>query len=165
MRTRSIYIVALVVTILDQLTKLLVTSRLPYGASVPMLGPIDVTLVRNPGGAFGLFQDWAAPLTIISLIVVVGIVVLSRRSGRLSLLVGIALALQLGGALGNLIDRLRLGYVVDFINLQVWPVFNLADIAITSGIALLAVHIIFCERSAPQTTGDVSLVESEPAKR
>lgn len=164
MRATLLYTIALVVAILDQLTKLFVVSRLPFGASVPLLGPVDITLVRNTGGAFGLFQTATVPLTIISLVVVVGIIVLSRTGRRLSALVGTALALQLGGALGNLIDRLRLGYVVDFIDLRVWPVFNLADIAITGGILLLAAYIIFCDRAA-RTVDENRLAESEPAKR
>ena len=164
MKARYIYIVALAIAALDQLTKSIVASRLPYGASVPMLGPVDITLVRNPGGAFGLFQSSTIPLTIVSLVVVIGIVVLSRKGRALTPLVGAALALQLGGAIGNLADRLRLGYVVDFIDLRVWPVFNVADIAVTGGILLLAAYIIFYDRAA-RTVDENALAESEPAKR
>lgn len=153
------------VAALDQLTKLIVLSRLSYGASVTLLGPVDITLVRNPGGAFGLFQTWAVPLTVVSVAVVTGIVVISRKGCPLSPLVGTALALQLGGASGNLIDRLRLGHVVDFINLRVWPIFNLADVSITIGILLLAGYLVFCGRAAPRSAGEAPLAESEPAKR
>lgn len=165
MKARYIYTAAFVVAVIDQITKLAVQSRLPYGASVPLAGPVDITLVRNPGGAFGLFQSGTVPITIISLIVVLGIVWVSRRSGTVSPMIGAALALQLGGAVGNLADRLRLGYVVDFINVQVWPVFNIADVAITGGIVLLAVFLLLCERAAPATARDPQTVESEAAKR
>jgi signal peptidase II len=165
LKATRIYTIALAVAVVDQLTKLFVVSRLPYGASVPLFGSVEITLVRNPGGAFGLFQTAAIPLTIISLVVVAGIVVISRRGGPLSPLVGTSLALQLGGALGNLIDRLRYGHVVDFINLQVWPIFNVADTAITIGILLLAGYLVFCGRTAPRQVGDAPLAESEPAKR
>ena len=168
MRATHIYIIALAVAALDQLTKLIVLSRLSYGASVPLLGPVDITLVRNPGGAFGLFQTYAVPLTIVSVAVVTGIVVISRKGGPLSPLVGTALALQLGGAAGNLIDRLRLGHVVDFINPKVWPIFNLADVSITIGILLLAGYLLFWERRCPHRHGCEETcvpAESEPAKR
>ena len=130
-----------------------------------MAGPVEITLVRNPGGAFGLFQSGAVPLTIISLIVVAGIVMISRRSGQMVLLLGVALGLQLGGAVGNLLDRLRFGHVVDFINVQVWPIFNVADVAITTGIVLLAGHLVLCDRAARRPVGDAPLAESEAAKR
>lgn len=165
MKPRYIYTAAFIVALIDQFTKWAVQSRLPYGASVPLVGPLEITLVRNPGGAFGLFQSGTVPLTIISLIVVIGIVWVSRRGEAVSPMIGAALALQLGGAVGNLADRLRLGYVVDFINLRVWPVFNVADVAITGGILLLAAYLLLCERTAPTTVRDPQTVESEAAKR
>ncbi len=165
MRAVHIYTIALALAAVDQIAKLFVVSRVPYGGSVPLFGPVEITLVRNPGGAFGLFQSGAIPLTIISLVVVAGIVIISRRGVPLSPLIGISLALQLGGALGNLIDRLRYGHVVDFINLQVWPIFNFADMSITIGILLLASYLVLCGRTAPDQIGDAPLADSEPAKR
>lgn len=149
MKARYFYLIALVVVVLDQLSKLSVVSRLPFGRSVPVIdGLVHITAVRNPGGAFGLFQSWAGLLTLITIAVVAAIVILVRRAAlrRIPAFVGIALALQLGGAVGNLIDRVRFNYVVDFIDLRVWPVFNLADSAITVGIVLLAYYLLFCDR-------------------
>lgn len=147
MKARYLYLIAVAVILLDQASKFAVVSRLPFGSSVPVLdGILYLTAIGNRGGAFGLFQSWAGMLTVISIVVCVAIVVIVRRRIALPALVGIALALQLGGAVGNLIDRIRFHYVVDFIDLRVWPVFNVADSAITIGIVLLAYYLIFLER-------------------
>lgn len=147
MKARYLYLIALAVVVLDQASKFAVISRLPFGSSVPVLdGIVYLTTVRNPGGAFGLFQSWALMLTVVTIAVCVAIVILVRRKVALPAIVGAALALQLGGAVGNLIDRARFHYVIDFVDLRVWPVFNVADSAITIGIVLLAYYLIFLER-------------------
>ena len=146
-KTRYYYLIALAVVVLDQLSKHLITSRMMFESSVPVIWNVfHITLVRNSGGAFGLFQSWAGLLTLITAAAIIVIVVLIRRRVQLPVMIGIALALQLGGAVGNLIDRIRFHYVVDFIDFRVWPVFNLADSAITAGILLLAWYVIFHER-------------------
>ena len=147
MKPRYLYLIALVVVILDQATKLAVTMRLPLGSSVPVIGDlVYFTSVRNPGGAFGSFQSATGLLALITAATVIGIGVLVKRSPRLPMPMGIALALLLGGALGNLIDRLRFHHVIDFIDLRFWPVFNLADSAITVAIVFLGYHMLFSER-------------------
>ena len=146
MKARYLYLIALAVILLDQVSKFAVIHRLPFGSSIPVLdGVVYLTTVRNRGGAFGLFQSWAGMLTVITIAVCLAIVVIVRRRIALPAIVGAALALQLGGAVGNLIDRIRFHYVIDFIDLRVWPVFNVADSAITIGIVLLAYYLIFCE--------------------
>lgn len=146
MRARYLYLLALIVVTLDQTSKYLILSRLPFGSSVPVIDNImHLTTVRNPGGAFGLFQSWAGLLTFVTIAVIIIIVFLIRRRTPLPVVLGIALAFQLGGAAGNLIDRVRFQYVVDFIDFRVWPVFNLADSAITVGILLLIYYLLFCE--------------------
>ena len=155
MKARYFYIIALLVVILDQAGKHLVLKRLAFGLSIPVFkNVLYITPVENQGGAFGLFQSWAGLLTLLTVAFVIAIVVLVRRRAILPALVGIGLGLQLGGALGNLVDRVRFGYVVDFINFRVWPVFNIADAAITAGLLLLAYYLFFCEgrRSDPQQT-------------
>ena len=146
MKARYLYLIALAVVLLDQASKYAVIHRLPFG-SVPVLdGIVYFTLVRNPGGAFGLFQSWAGMLTLVTIVVCAAIIVLVRRKVALPAIAGMALALQLGGAVGNLIDRIRFHSVTDFIDLRVWPVFNVADSAITVGIVLLAYYLIFSEK-------------------
>jgi signal peptidase II len=126
---------------LDQLTKLWLTSFLAPGQSVDVVGDL-VRLVhaRNDGGLFGLLRGQAAAFGIVSLVVVGLIVAYHGRSGHNTYL-SITLGLLLGGAIGNLIDRLRLGYVVDFVDAGLgglrWYTFNVADAAISFAILLL----------------------------
>lgn len=132
---------ASVVVILDQLTKAWLVSFLAPGQSVDVIGNL-VRLVhaQNDGGLFGLLRGQAVPFALISLVVVGLIVAYHARSGRSSYL-SITLGLLLGGALGNLIDRIRLSYVVDFVDAGIgalrWYTFNVADAAISFAILLL----------------------------
>ena len=133
--------IAAVIVVLDQLTKAWVTSFLAPGQSVNVIGDL-VRLVhaQNNGGLFGLLRGQALPFALVSLVVVGLIVAYHGRSGRSSYL-SITLGLLLGGALGNLIDRLRLGHVVDFVDAGIgdlrWYTFNIADAAISFAILLL----------------------------
>jgi signal peptidase II len=125
----------------DQLAKAWLTSFLAPGESVGVVDDL-VRLVhgQNAGGLFGLFQGQALPFALVSVVVVGLIVAYHGRSGRSGYL-SIALGLLLGGALGNLLDRIRLGYVVDFVDAGIgstrWYTFNVADAAISVAIALL----------------------------
>jgi signal peptidase II len=133
--------IAAVIVILDQLTKAWVTSFLAPGQSVNVIGDL-VRLIhaRNDGGLFGLLRGQALPFALVSLVVVGLIVAYHGRSGRSSYL-SITLGLLLGGALGNLIDRIRLEHVVDFVDAGIgnlrWYTFNVADAAISFAILLL----------------------------
>ncbi len=131
--------VVAVVIVLDQASKLIITGRL-NNAHVELFGGA-VTLVnaRNTGAAFSIFRSGGALFTVVAILVCAVILVYYRRATNSPPVVRIALGLVLGGAIGNLIDRVRLGYVVDFVDLHWWPVFNLADSAIVVGVALLAV--------------------------
>ncbi len=123
--------------LLDQLTKFLVLSYLPLGYSYPPTGLFRLTHAQNTGSAFGILQGQNTPLIVAS---VVGIIVLSliyHSQPRITNLLRLSLSLQIGGALGNLVDRLRLGAVTDFIDVGIWPIFNLADASIVTGMALL----------------------------
>jgi len=127
---------------LDQGTKILAVAHLDPGSFVPLLGGwLRLTLTHNVGSAFGLIRSGTIPLAASALVcvVILGYVFrggLVRAPGR-----SMPLGLVVGGALGNLLDRVRTGGVVDFIDLQVWPVFNIADAAITIGVGLLAVGL------------------------
>ncbi len=129
----------------DQITKAL-AERFLLGHPDQSMHVISdfarLTYVSNRGAAFGILQDRTEFFVVVGL-VVVGVILASYwyfpvTSGVLNL----ALGLQLGGAVGNLIDRVRFGYVVDFIDLGVWPVFNLADSAIVVGVGILAFHLL-----------------------
>lgn len=146
MKARYLYLIALMVVILDQTSKWAILNRFPYGSSVPVIGDIVYfTTVRNPGGAFGMFQSSAGILTVITVATVIGIAIVVRRRDAVPASAAIALALLLGGSAGNLIDRVRFGHVTDFIDLRFWPVFNVADSAITVGIVVLACYFLFVE--------------------
>jgi len=122
----------------DQLSKMVVRRTLAPYESVPVLDNIfHLTHVNNPGAAFGLLAH-RTPFFIAVGIIVVGLVLVAYSQFRTrGFYLQLALALQLGGALGNLMDRLRFGYVVDFLDFRIWPVFNLADVAIVGGTGLL----------------------------
>jgi len=134
----------------DQASKYLVLRNLSLGEEwnpIPFLRPfVTVTHVTNTGAAFGLFQDQGTLFAIVAILVVVGIVVFYRYLPPNQLWLRVSLGLQLGGALGNLLDRVRLGSVVDFIDFKIWPVFNLADTAIVSGVTILAFYLLFSEQ-------------------
>jgi signal peptidase II len=135
---------------LDQQTKQLVITYLgpePLLRSQPLLGELlSLVYWRNTGVAFGLFQDATLLLTLTSILICLGaIFVYSTQLPNLNLIVQISMGLIIGGALGNIIDRVRLGYVVDFIQVGWWPIFNLADSAITGGTLLLVFYLFLSE--------------------
>lgn len=138
--------IAALVFVADQASKFLVLRYLPLGESwnpIPALrGLVSVTHVVNSGAAFGLFPDRGMLFLIIAIVVVVAIVAYYRYLPTDQILVRASLGLQLGGALGNLFDRLKFGYVIDFIDFKIWPVFNLADSAIVIGVVILAFHLL-----------------------
>ncbi|MGD9496729.1 MAG: signal peptidase II [Armatimonadota bacterium] len=134
-----VYLTAAAVLVADQATKLLADELLRPVHSIPLLGPyISLTWATNTGGAFGLLPQATGLLVVIAVLVVGATVLLAQRvvTGRL---MAVGVACLLGGALGNLMDRLRVGYVMDFIDVHFWPIFNLADIAITVGAGLLII--------------------------
>ncbi len=137
------FLIALLVLAADQLSKLWIRSNLDTGESLPETGLFRLTHVQNTGAAFGLFQDQSFPLTIVAIIGIVVLLLFAlfiyRRSPSLNDRLGkLALGLVLGGTAGNLVDRLHLGCVTDFIDIGIWPTFNIADSAITVGIILFA---------------------------
>lgn len=141
------FLTALLVVAADQLSKIWIRSNLATGESLPEAGFFRLTHVQNTGAAFGLFQGQSFPLTIVALIGIVAILLVvflfSRRFPFLDNRLGKpALALVLGGTVGNLVDRLNLGYVTDFIDIGIWPAFNIADSAITVGIILFAYSLL-----------------------
>jgi signal peptidase II len=144
MRRRELFLFlpTAVVVAADQLTKLWIRSNLAYGQSVPEDGLVRLTHVQNTGAAFGILANQSFLLLVTAIVGIAALLLFYRYPGfNIPALQG-ALGLVLGGAGGNLIDRLRFGYVTDFIDLQVWPVFNLADSAIVGGIGFLALFLL-----------------------
>jgi signal peptidase II len=140
-------LVALVIVALDQLTKFIVKNTLAVGESFPESGFFQFTYVHNTGAAFSIFREHTFLLSICSMIGIVILLylifVLSKRVEFLRTLPAkISLGLILGGTVGNLIDRLSYGYVVDFIDVSFFATFNIADSAISVGAVLLALSYI-----------------------
>ncbi len=142
----SLSTVALVV-FFDRLTKIFFSNTLFPGESIPVVRDcLHMTLVHNTGIAFGLFKNQGAVFIIIPVIAIVllvyNVIYYKHNDEKLSRLYILAFSLILGGAIGNLIDRIYYGYVIDFIDLRVWPVFNIADSAITIGAFVIALKCI-----------------------
>ncbi|MFC1860967.1 signal peptidase II [Chloroflexota bacterium] len=132
-------IIVLAVVAADQLSKLWIRNNLVYGQSIVEIGIFRITRIHNTGAAFGLFQGQSFGLTIVAaagaVILLVYILFVRHRYPLLdNTLSKLALGLVLGGTIGNLIDRLNMGYVTDFIDIGFWPAFNVADSAITVGV-------------------------------
>ncbi|MGA9531094.1 MAG: signal peptidase II [Anaerolineales bacterium] len=142
---------ALVIVAIDQWTKQLVRARLVVGevwAPIPALGPfIRIINWHNTGAAFGLFPDGGLIFTVIAVVVSVAILYYYPQISGSSWLLRLALILQLGGALGNLTDRLLRGPVTDFVAVGNFPVFNVADASISTGVGLLILILWLEERS------------------
>jgi len=135
----TLLLIAGFVVLLDQLTKYLVRLTIPLGRSVPVIkGVFHLTYTRNPGAAFGLLSGQYSVFLVVTLLIIFLILLYYWRVRSRNGFVCWGLGLVLGGAVGNLIDRLSSGLVVDFLDFRIWPVFNLADTAIVIGVALLA---------------------------
>ena len=129
--------ILLAVLLLDQLSKVLVLRKMSFGQSIPVIPSLfHLTLIGNTGIAFGLFKGNSDFLVGVGLLVLVWIYRLLRKRQIQSRMALIGLGLVSGGAMGNLIDRFRYGYVIDFLDFRVWPVFNIADTCISVGTAL-----------------------------
>jgi signal peptidase II len=143
-RGMLLLVIALAVIGLDQLTKYLIRANMELGESIPNTGIIRLTYVTNTGGAFGIFANQTFLLALAAIIGIAVFLVYLRYIPLKSRLLKIGLGLDLGGAIGNLIDRLRLERkVTDFIDIGPWPVFNVADSAIVVGTILIAYYLLF----------------------
>ncbi|HSU72886.1 MAG TPA: signal peptidase II [Candidatus Binatia bacterium] len=132
-RVSLFWIIAIAIAFLDQFTKWLVIRFMPVGNSIALLPFFSLTHIKNTGAGFGILQGQNAIFILIALIAIV-VIVLSLRKILEKHHTTIFAALILGGAVGNLVDRILLGAVTDFINFTFWPAFNVADSALTLGV-------------------------------
>lgn len=139
-----IFIIALLTLSLDQFTKFLATQNLILNKSLPVIKDIFYfTLVHNWGAAFGMLKNQGIFFILTSLLAIILIYLnLKNKRSQQPLIYNLALSFILGGAIGNLLDRIFLGYVIDFLDFRIWPVFNVADSAITIGAILLGYTIL-----------------------
>jgi signal peptidase II len=157
------YSLAGVLVLCDQVSKWAILQSLPYTVSIKTPIPyLYLTHTRNTGGAFSLLQAKNHWFIVIAGVAMIALAFAYHRSARRDLWVSAALSLALGGAVGNLIDRVRFGYVVDFFDIRVWPVFNVADSAITVGILILAWTFLFKREPAEPATDDGRTTENDP---
>lgn len=139
-------LVALLVIIFDQLTKYYVVSNFYLGESVPVIENIfHWTYILNPGAAFGMFEGSRWFFVVIAIGVLVGIWYMKDEINEGGWMMQYGAALFGGGAIGNLIDRARSGFVIDFFDFRIWPVFNVADIAICVGVAMILWKVLQTE--------------------
>ena len=126
----------------DQLTKWIVSSQLSLDESLHVLGPFSIHHVQNSGIAFGLFASATPLVTALTALAVGWMLLFFARSGARHPVLPVALGLLIGGSTSNLIDRIRLGHVTDFLDLRYWPAFNLADSFIVIGVAILFLALV-----------------------
>ena len=140
--------VAVAAVIADQVTKHIVTRTLPLDDSVHVVGPLSIHHVQNSGIAFGLFSSATLVVTIVTGIAVIWMLAFFARSGSRHPVLPAALGLLIGGSVSNLVDRVRLGHVTDFLDFEYWPAFNLADSFIVVGVGILLLALVAADRPA-----------------
>ena len=157
-RSAAFFLIALPVVAADQLSKFAIRTNLPYKEFLPETGFFRLTHIHNKGAAFGIFQGQSLPLTILAIIGVGAllflVIFMYRRFYFLETARGkLSLGLILGGTVGNLIDRISFGYVIDFIDIGAWPAFNIADSSVVVGAILLAFWLIQLNKSDQGSDG------------
>ena len=146
------YLIALILLSVDQFSKYIIRQKMFLAESIPVIKSIfHITYVENTGIAFGLFPQGHSLFIVISLIIILVIIFFERKKVIKSLKERLCLGLILGGALGNLIDRLRFGFVTDFLDFRIWPVFNLADSGVCIG-GILMVFFLLRKRPRKERT-------------
>ncbi len=145
-RELTMLAMAAAVLVLDQLTKAAVMRYLPpetpWNPIEPLRAIVTLTYVTNTGVAFGLFPQFGNVFIVLPVVIVAALLLFYRRFALSHWLLPVCLGMQLGGAVGNLIDRLRFGHVIDFVDLKFWPVFNVADSCIVVGVLILAILLL-----------------------
>jgi signal peptidase II len=145
--------IALAAIAADQLTKHVVASSIRLDTATQLVGPFSIRHVQNSGIAFGLFSSATAAVIVLTTVAVVWMLVFFARSGARHPALPVALGLLIGGSVSNLVDRVRLGYVTDFLDMRWWPAFNLADASIVVGVVLLLGSLLLSDRPRRRTDG------------
>jgi signal peptidase II len=138
--------IATAALVADQLTKRIVTQHVALDDAVRVVGPFTIHHVQNSGIAFGLFASATPIVTVLTALAVAWMVVFFARSGSRHPVLPVALGLLIGGSVSNLLDRIRLGHVTDFLDFRWWPAFNLADSFIVVGVAILFLTFVSADR-------------------
>jgi signal peptidase II len=142
----SLGAIVLAAVLADQVTKHVVASNLSLGEALHVVGPFSIRHVQNSGIAFGLFSNATAAVIVVTTIAVGWMLAYFARSGARHPVLPVALGLVIGGSVSNLADRVRLGFVTDFLDFRYWPAFNLADSFIVIGVGILLAALLLAER-------------------
>ena len=145
----ALVLVAAAALTADQVTKHVVASELALDDGVNVLGPFSIQHVRNSGIAFGLFASRTSAVVVLTALAVGAMLVFFARSAQRHRFLPVAIGFVLGGSVSNLVDRVRLGYVTDFLHVRYWPAFNLADSFIVVGVGLLFLSFVAADRASP----------------
>jgi signal peptidase II len=138
--------IACAAVLADQLTKQLVIGTLALDQQVAVVGPFSIHRLQNAGIAFGFFSSATSVVIVLTAVAVAWMLIFFARSGARHPVLPAALGLLIGGSISNLLDRVRLGHVTDFLDLRYWPAFNLADTCIVVGVALLMAALVAADR-------------------
>jgi signal peptidase II len=154
----SLLAVASAALVADQLTKQIIARTLEVGQKVDIIGPFSIRHVENSGIAFGFFSSRTTVVIAVTTVAVAWMLWFFARSARRHPVLPVALGLVLGGSVANLVDRIRLGRVTDFLDLEAWPAFNLADTFIVVGVGILFGALVLADRPRkPRGRGQTSV--------
>lgn len=139
-----ILLLAIIVVMMDQLSKFYIQSHMALGMSRPVIEDVfHITYILNPGAAFGLFEHQTAFFVLIALGMMIGTIYFYPKIPKQYKLLRFGTGLMVGGAMGNVIDRIKTGYVVDFFDFRIWPIFNIADVGIVCGVGCIIFTMIY----------------------
>jgi len=137
-------LLALFIVVIDQLSKSYIQTQMVLGMSIPVIQDVfHITYILNAGAAFGLFENQTVFFVIIAVCMVVAAIYFYPIIPKQYRLLHFGTGLMVGGAMGNVIDRIKTGYVVDFLDFRFWPIFNLADVGIVCGVGCIIYTIIY----------------------
>ena len=165
MRLRALFIllVGLAVFVVDQVSKYIVSTNFvlnepwyPFSFLKPFFA---IMYIQNTGAAFGILQNQNLFFTVVGIVVIAAILYYLRSTPHIDLIISLGLGLELGATFGNLADRVRFGYVVDFLYVKYFAISNIADVCVTTGVILLAYHLIF---RAPAATSNTLITPDVP---
>lgn len=147
MKLALYYLIVVLIAGLDQVVKLVIISQIELFERIPVIpGIFDITHIRNDGAAYNLFSQVPILLIIMpALVMIAGLIYIGITYRKSNTLLMVAIAMVIGGGLGNLIDRISKGYVVDYFDIHIIPIFNIADICICIGCGLLFIYLIFID--------------------
>ncbi len=141
-----IYFLAIGIILLDQISKFLIENSMELGDSLPVIeGIFHITYILNPGAAFGILENQRLFFILIATIMILMTGYIYPRIPQKSKMLRLGVGMLFGGAVGNLIDRIRTGLVVDFFDFKIWPIFNIADIFIVVGVGMIIITMFYAD--------------------